>query len=220
MRSPLDYQKVRVLLGHVFRNRRFQGRSDRVASRAYLNLGCGPCATEGFVNLDYRWAPGVDVVWDLIRPLPFPDGRFQGIFSEHCLEHFDEVDLLAILAELFRVLRPGGLVRIVVPSLEIHIENYLANRQCRNDGASARELNAAFYCGHRAMRTSRWLNDGHQFVHDFTTLAEDLRAVGFVEPRKCAVLVGADPKLLVDRPDRAIESLYIEARKPHAAAEA
>ncbi|MBA4138075.1 MAG: hypothetical protein C0518_12230, partial [Opitutus sp.] len=128
MRALSDYQKIRRLAGWFLRNRHFQARRAPLASRDLLQIGCGPQIAPGFVNLDYRWVPGVDVVWDLLRPLPFPDGRFRGIFTEHCLEHFDEASLQRVLRQMHRVLAPGGRVRIVVPSLELHTQAYQAAR--------------------------------------------------------------------------------------------
>lgn len=55
---------------------------------------------------------------DLTRPLPFRDGSIHAIFSSHVFEHLfmDEVERL--VAECFRILEPGGVIRVVVPDLE------------------------------------------------------------------------------------------------------
>ena len=102
MRPLSSYVKVQRLLGNLLRNRAFQANSAKLNGREYLDLGCGPCPKPGFVNLDYRWRPGVDVVWDILRPLPFPSDRFAGVFTEHCLEHFDlgPVNTSSFIAEL------------------------------------------------------------------------------------------------------------------------
>lgn len=216
MKSLQDYQKVRRLIGWLLRNRRFQATRTSLAPCEYLQVGCGPQVAPGFVNLDYRWVPGVDVVWDLARPLPFPAGRFQGIFTEHCLEHFHEAELVRLLAEMFRVLRPGGRVRIVVPSLEIHARRYLA-AHTDTDAEPARVINRVFYSGHDWMQGSRWVNDGHHFIHDYASLSARLRAAGFDGIARTTHGEGTDPRLLLDRADRAWESLYLEATKPTAA---
>lgn len=212
MKPPQDYQKVRRLIGALLRNRRCQARRAALADRDYLQLGCGPQLAAGFVNLDYRWVPGIDLVWDLARPLPFPAGRFQGLFTEHCLEHFDEEALQDVLREMLRVLRPGGRARIVVPSLEIHARRYLAALGGTDD-EPARVFNRVFYSGHDEMKRHRWRNDGHHFMHDLASLASLLRAAGFATVEAASFGRGADPRLLIDRPDREWESLYVEAVK-------
>jgi SAM-dependent methyltransferase len=57
--------------------------------------------------------PGVSVVADLVQPLPFASGTFDEVWSSHVLEHVDR--LLPLLAELARITRPGGRLRLTVP---------------------------------------------------------------------------------------------------------
>ena len=78
-----------------------------------LNVGCGKDIRAGWVNLDVTALPGVDVVHDIERlPLPFEDGEFDEIRCENVLEH---VDYAPVLKELYRILRPAGLLKIRVP---------------------------------------------------------------------------------------------------------
>lgn len=212
MRPWHNYQKVRSFISWWFRNRSAQASRVALANRDYLQIGCGPQIAPGYVNLDYRWVPGIDIVWDINRKLPFPSERFIGVFSEHCLEHFPDSTLRFVLSEIHRVVRPGGRVRIVVPSLEIHAQRYLATRD-GNDESPAVTINQVFYSGHDWMSRSRWLNDGHQFVHDFVTLSNRLYAAGFKTVTNESFGHGADQRLLIDRADRAWESLYVEAVK-------
>ena len=79
-----------------------------------LNLGCGRFPKPGFVNVDWVRAPGVDVIHDLTRlPYPVPDGAFERIVADHVLEHLPEV--FQVMAELHRLLRPGGALVLRVP---------------------------------------------------------------------------------------------------------
>ncbi len=82
--------------------------------RRHLNLGCGRFPKEGFVNVDWRDAPGVDVVHDLAKiPYPFPPARFDLIEADHVLEHLPEI--FAVMREIHRILTPGGRLIIRVP---------------------------------------------------------------------------------------------------------
>jgi len=64
--------------------------------------------------------------------LPFPDASFDVVYHSHVLEHFSQPDGLRFLGQLPKVLRPGGLLRVVVPDLERIVELY---RQALSDGS-------------------------------------------------------------------------------------
>lgn len=63
--------------------------------------------------------------YDLRKGLPYPDGTFDACYSSHVLEHFSRDEARALLQESWRVLRPGGAIRVVVPDLESIARNYL-----------------------------------------------------------------------------------------------
>lgn len=75
-----------------------------------LNLGCGPDARDGYVNLDVVAVPGAQLVARLGQGcLPFPDASFGLVLCQDILEHVDVVDAMR---EVHRVTAPGGLVVI------------------------------------------------------------------------------------------------------------
>lgn len=81
-----------------------------------LNWGCGPNIADGWVNsdvVDY----GQDHVGSILDRLPCHDGFFDGIVANHSLQclTYDELDVA--VAELARVLRPGGRLRVLVPHI-------------------------------------------------------------------------------------------------------
>ncbi len=79
-----------------------------------LNLGCGPHALPGFVNLDVYQFPGVTTVHDLNNyPYPFADNSFDEIFASHILEHLD--DFVGAMKELHRIAKPGAKIKIKAP---------------------------------------------------------------------------------------------------------
>lgn len=85
-----------------------------------LNLGSGERPLPAFVNVDtLADAPGVDVVADVTQPLPFEDESAELIYAVHLLEHVATDSVPAVLADWRRVLRPGGLLMVAVPDLDV-----------------------------------------------------------------------------------------------------
>lgn len=83
-----------------------------------LHVG-GRDARPGWEILNIQAGEGVDHVGDAVDLARFADGTFSEVYASHVLEHFDYRDgLLAALREWFRVLAPGGTLRISVPDLD------------------------------------------------------------------------------------------------------
>ena len=87
-----------------------------------LHLGCGKNFLPDFFNIDIQKFPGVDKVTS-VYPLKFKTNSFDVIYASHLLEHLKD-DKLKILKEWTRVLKPGGALRLSVPSFERIIEIY------------------------------------------------------------------------------------------------
>ena len=71
-----------------------------------LDLGCGKSKTPKSVGLDISAHNGVDIVGDLNNPLPFYSESFNTITANQVFEHI--LDLVPLIAEIHRVLKPGG----------------------------------------------------------------------------------------------------------------
>lgn len=69
-------------------------------------------------NVDCRPGPNVDLVADFNKPLPLPDGDFDGVFSQYAMEHVSWRNVRGFLGEVCRILRPGGKAAFVVPNTE------------------------------------------------------------------------------------------------------
>lgn len=91
----------------------------------YLNLGCGSRVLSGWKNIDFvALVPGV-VQYDLRNGIPMPDHSTAVVYHSHVLEHFSKEHGSSFIGECFRVLKPGGIIRVVVPDLEQLARNYL-----------------------------------------------------------------------------------------------
>lgn len=82
-----------------------------------LDLGCGQSKTSpDFIGVDFVKVPGVDVVHDLTKfPYPFKDNSVTEIFSSHFVEHLDGFERAKFMDECYRILIPGGKMRLIHP---------------------------------------------------------------------------------------------------------
>ena len=81
-----------------------------------LDLGCGAARQPGWIGLDRRALPGIDIVHDLEDvPYPLPDACCQIILASHIIEHLAPQRMLAIMDELWRLLLPDGQLIIAMP---------------------------------------------------------------------------------------------------------
>jgi ADP-heptose:LPS heptosyltransferase len=137
-----------------------------------INLGCGLNKLSGWVNHD------IDV--DITRRLPWDDGAAECIFIEHCVEHVSCHEAIRFFEEAHRVLRPGGVLRVVVPSIE----------QIRKLGTKAYFDFTKKFGGdgtlHGALRCIIF-EHGHQMIWTASVMREALLYAGFAVVEERAV---------------------------------
>jgi predicted SAM-dependent methyltransferase len=91
----------------------------------YLNLGCGSRYHPNWTNIDFTSTNKSIIAHNLNRGIPFPDDAFDVVYHSHVLEHFTKTSATNFLQECYRVLRPQGVLRVVVPDLEQIARTYL-----------------------------------------------------------------------------------------------
>lgn len=171
-----------------------QERVDAVSSEhgTRLNLGCGHIPLDDYLNVDMRELPGVDVVAG-VDDLPFDEGTVDEIFSAHVLEHFAEDQLTRdLLPYWFRMLRPGGTFRAVVPDAVSMIDGFTEG------DIPFEDLRAVLYGG------QEYEGDFHFTMFSAESMTRLLSDAGFVD-----VVVEDQGR----RNDIALE-LQIAARRP------
>src|SRR5437762_330965 len=116
-----------------------------------LHLGCGTIAPTEWLNVDgsfsawlarhpwingllrmlrprsalqTQWPPNVYVA-NLRKPMPWANGSFHAAYSSHLLEHLHYEDAIRLLKEIYRVLEPGGICRMLVPDVAAIVSDYL-----------------------------------------------------------------------------------------------
>ena len=111
----------------------------------YLNVGCGShySTKNEWTNIDFA-AVGKEVIGhNLLKGIPFPDNHFDLVYHSHVLEHFSKQDGEKFIEECFRVIKPGGIIRIAIPDLERIARKYLylLEEGIKNTGNSTNSAN-------------------------------------------------------------------------------
>lgn len=200
-----------------------------------LNLGCGYQTSERCTNIDWsvpirlkgsalgrKLAPlvldgerkraydaisGEVLRHDLRKGIPFGDGAADAVYHSHLLEHLDREAVPGFLAEVKRVLKPGGIHRIVVPDLETDARAYVASLDAALAGTSSAEEHEqavrvlieqmvrreAYWTAQRTgvrrkvenavLGDARKRGETHQWMWDRVSLPAELLAAGFTDPQ-------------------------------------
>jgi len=191
----------------------------RRAARAYfrsheqarLNVGAGPdFRLEGWLNTDRNPHHSRGVAYlDATQPFPFKDSTFDYVTSEHLIEHLTYDEGLRMLGECFRVLKPGGRIRLATPDLQVYVDlfgadksdvqqryiRYHADKFLRSleEPRSSKPLRSRIAeqsetggPSSDAVLTCLVINNelrswGHQFIYDRETLSAAMEQAGFVD---------------------------------------
>ncbi|MBF0153440.1 MAG: methyltransferase domain-containing protein [Magnetococcales bacterium] len=93
-----------------------------------VHLGSGQVHyIPGWINLDANMISArADVRADLRHALPFHDSTVDAFYSHHVIEHLTNTDLIALLHDIHRCLKPGGVVRLAGPHGDMAMRQYIA----------------------------------------------------------------------------------------------
>lgn len=131
-----------------------------------LHIGCGKRYIPGFIHIDIRKFPHIDYVASVDKLNMFKDKSVDLIYSCCLLEHFKRYETENVLKEWYRVLKPGGILRLSVPDFEKLIEVYLKYHDLK------------LVLGALVGRQD-YPENTHYMVFDFEILSELLKKVGF-----------------------------------------
>ena len=191
-----------------------------------LNIGCGTSGIPGWVNIDnsptillsrlpfgrriFRtpdWPSDVRRA-DVRKRIPFSDSSVSYIYSSHTFEHFTYEESLAVAKECFRVLKSGGILRIVVPDLAKIVRDYLADTA--NPKASHRFIGRLLLIS--GARDVLHPGAHHKQMFDANSLVHLLREAGFASPAVSAFGSSRIPDIAeIELESRRSESLYVES---------
>jgi predicted SAM-dependent methyltransferase len=188
-----------------------------------VNLGCGPDAPPGWINVDGSWNawfsnhPSIrkllelvgvirrnvgahwnvrPLVHDLTKPLPFAANSITAIYGSHVLEHLYRAEAQELLQDCLRVLKPGGVIRIVVPDLQAMVTHYFEGKSGKfpDGGALPADFlnerlgfrNVARPQGNFIFKLYATWKDfhSHKYMYDSESLARYMSNAGFREVRQ------------------------------------
>ncbi|MHB8882129.1 MAG: class I SAM-dependent methyltransferase [Thermodesulfovibrionales bacterium] len=192
-----------------------------------LHIGAGTHILSGWLNTNYPKFSGGSVLLDASRPFPFDDALFDLVFSEHQIEHLSYQEGKAMLGECFRVMKPGGILRLATPDLD-RLTGLFARQKTPEQQQYITWMVGRYYpdsdlCNECLAINNAFRNWGHQFLYDFGTIRDSLLRAGFSDVRQCAPgvsrvrgLQGIDRHGATIGSDEvnAFETLVVEAQRP------
>jgi len=105
----------------------------------YVNLGCGDHYHPDWVNIDIVSNNPRIIEYDLRKGIPLPDQSCDVVYHSNIIEHFRRHDALVFMKECFRVLKPGGIIRVATPDLEEIARLYLEKLKAIKDGDCSKD---------------------------------------------------------------------------------
>lgn len=90
-----------------------------------LNIACGNRYHKDWINIDFHPVSKDVKRVNILQGLPFEDESIDFIYSSHFLEHLTPEQAVFVLRVCKRVLKSGGILRLVVPDLENICKEYL-----------------------------------------------------------------------------------------------
>jgi SAM-dependent methyltransferase len=174
-----------------------------------LNWGCGDHTLPGWINCDRRKVPGVDLACDINDGLPLESDSIGYIVSVHALPEIPYERIVPTLAELRRVLKPGGVLRLALPDLLKGVEAALRGER---DYFLVPDADAADIRAKLVVQLIWYGYTRTLFTHEF--ISEQLRKAGFARVARCEFRQSGSEFLeIVALDNRPRESLFVEAVK-------
>jgi predicted SAM-dependent methyltransferase len=206
----------------------------------YVQYGCGWSAPKEWTNFDasltLKWErlpilgrtytknalrfPSNVNPGDIVEGLPIPDESCQGVYASHVLEHLALADFHHALENTYRILRKGGVFRLVVPDLEWPAREYLARLDRGDSNANAFLLRATRLGietrerGLAGLAKKLFNTSSHLWMWDQASMTQALREHGFEQIRRCRFGDSEDSMFsLVEDPIRFEHAVAMEARR-------
>lgn len=140
--------------------------------------GRNPYRPGKFLNVDIVDMPKVDLVFDITKTFPIDDGVIAEVFSAATLEHLRKPHVDHVLKECFRVLQPGGMLRVSTPDIEAIAKGILK-------GEDLVVVNQHLFGKYKSDQTEDF--DLHRWMYPAPAMIARLHELGFVCAERIAM---------------------------------
>ena len=194
-----------------------------------LQLGAGTNNLQGWFNTDYFPRNNIFFL-DVTKAFPILPDTFDFVFSEHHIEHISYNNAIKMLKEIFRILKPGGYIRVSTPNLKQYLSSYFDDTHLKaekeqfvKDWIYSGFYNAVNYIPVDNYYDAHFVNDiflnyAHHFIYDFQAMVSILENTGFVNVIDVSLKESSHPEFRqIEAHTGAIEkyfTLSVEAQKP------
>ena len=202
-----------------------------------LNLGCGAQLPGGWVNVDYAlgariariplfravnqrlrlfnmdWSDGI-VLHNLTHRFPWADSSVDAVYSSHTLEHMSREQGRDFLRQCCRVLKPGGVIRIVVPDLSSVVQRYLDGNLHAEDFVEALGVLYIDSGGRWKNRLAPFIQYPHKCMYDTPALVRCMSAAGFDARGRAPFDSAIEGIADIEMESRTREAVIVEGVKP------
>ena len=176
----LDIKKI---YGFMTRRRKIRSYLYNNNQLKKLQLGTSNSPIIGWLNTDVLPTNRRVAYLDATRRFPFNDDIFDYVYSEHMIEHLEHQSAVFMLRECFRVLKPGGKIRISTPDLKVytglHSKEKTASQKFYIDWVIRNLMPEVDYCEEVFLINNAFRAWGHQFLYDRETLKVTMTRIGF-----------------------------------------
>jgi len=210
--------------------------------KLYVHYGCGQCAPTEWKNFDVSPTLRIQntpvLGWlmrnnlgqvfdknvqygDITKGLPgIKDNSVDGAYCSHVLEHMSLNDFRKAIANTYKMLKPGGTFRLIMPDLKVLVDDYLADKAKGDPEASVRFIKRTIMgmderpptLKGRATQAFGYL--GHLWLWDNESAINELQKVGFKNIRQIEFNDSPDPMFkLVENKERFELCVKLEAVK-------
>ena len=188
-----------------------------------LHIGCGSRLLQGWLNCDYDPQSFSTFFLDATQRLPFDTNSVSAIHCEHMLEHISFLDGQALVGDMYRVLEPGGVLRLSTPNLQkvLDLRSFESEASRYITWATDAFALPSLPSRYGAVVNNLFRSWGHQFLWDPVDLRHVLEQAGFrmiceLTPGSYvnSVFTGCDHLSRMPEGLLRFESVVFEATKP------